>query len=648
MESNTPQDAKSLVFDGRAGTGAAYVLKDAFQKGLDLQRHYDDQDAQRAQQDKLLAHRDKQAAEKAAHQDQLAQDKQADARLDAFAKFDPSGIMPEDAQRIVERHQAMLRQTQADIAAGRNPGNRTNAAEYTRMMSTSAANQAEAEKSKQYNTERIKQAQTIQGAGIDNPYNTAANVAAWDAFVQASPEQRLQMGTPKLSHYVDLMKVTRIVGGDVQKALRTTTTSKEERTSVGSGVRTTTTKALDPQFVENTAQGLRNYPGVDEKLQDEYRALPPSEKKQYLNYDQFAEARATEYARSLAAGGTESTLTLNRAPQPRVENQHYAQERTDQHQSATNLLTKYNQLRTGGAEQYGQPVVIGGKSYLRSDEFNNYTVGDYNGKPNQVRGVLRDEAGKMYLATDASNGRPVEMTDQDAFNKFLLPAWTGSNMKGKAEVLQAAARRFFVPGTNTLDTHALGNAGTVEGEASARGALHANKRYVQVLHEELANTALAIDPASTDTAEYRGKRLSKAQVGASTLTTILKRGRLEYEGSTMHNPVVSVVGTGAKAHLELSYEKVVDKKGTTQAATLKVTPARLAELMKGFVPKEDHLKKPVTDARANAAPGTAPTVTAQQAATTVTTKTSSGKRDLLNLGVSPVNPKLTKRNSLGL
>lgn len=639
--SNTP-DARSLVSDGRAGTGSAFLLQNAWGKAVDIGLAFGRQDAADARQRTVLGHQRAAAAAKSEADQQAA----ADKYIAGNSKFDPTGVMPEDTQHFVEMHNASVAQTAADIARNRHPGNSRNAPEWQGFQQRTGTLVAEADQSKQWNQERIKQMQTVQGAGVDNPYDSKRITEEWKAFAALPFEERVRVGPPKLARYLDPMRIAKITMTDVKLAK----SGEGKPVSIGGqqGVENTVTQAFKPEDIALGAKSIRAYPGVEELFTDEYKALPVAQRERYGNYEEYALDRSVALARSQEGGGTVRTLSLHNKPVPSVSVRQREQSWNASQESATNLLTKYSQLKGGSPEQFPLPAVVDGKSYLKSDEFNAYNLGTgADGKPNHITGVLRDGEGRLFLTTTDSPA-PTELRDQDAFNKFLLPLWTGGNMKGKPEVLQSAAKKFFEPGTNTLNVSGLGNSATPASQREVGKAIAGNQAYTSALHQQLAETAQRIDPNSDATVEFKGKAYPKAAVDAATLTALLKRGHLMVEGSKMLNPSVTVKGAGGKVQLLLNFDKVVDKKGTVQPANMLVTPSRLAELMKGYVPNDKKLDKPATAERATPAPGTAPMAAAQRAATTVTTKTSSGKRDLLNLSAPAAAPTSTKRNRLGL
>lgn len=637
-------DPRSLVADGKAGTGSAYILQNAYKAGLDLQRHYDDQDAANLRNQAKLA-----------QQAKLATEKQAGQQLNEFLKdFDPSRAAAQDQQRFAQMWQDTVITPTADAYRnGRNPMLPQNAAIAGEVRGRKAKIMALVNASAQRNSELGANLRTIS-SDSEGLYGSKADymnrVNEWNAL---SVEERATTPPPSLEEVVNENKV----GANIVSRIRLSKRTDAQRN--GLQITETTDEGITPQNRLAAVDELLAMPGIKKKFQGEYEALAGG--KRPASLDEYLHTRAETIVRNYEVSNHDENISFQQARPEPAGNARYERESSQQNQSATNLLTKYNQLRTGGAEQYGQPTIIGGKSYLRSDEFNNYTVGAFNGKPNQVRGVYRDEAGKMYLATDATAGQPVEMRDEDAFNKFLLPAWTGGNMKGKAEVLQAAAKQFFVPGTNTLNTRSLGSAGTAQGEAEARDVLGRNQRYVNSFAEQMGETARGIDPTSTTMITAKsGKQYPKADVDAASLTALFKRGKLVVNGAALQNPKVEV--TKAKGDnprtLTLSYD-VTNKKGDVTTKTQEVTPARLAELMKGFVPKEEKLARPDAQRADRAAPGTAPAAGALERATTVTTGTGSssssgssskGKRDLFGLGAPAETPapKSGKRNILGL
>jgi len=621
-------DARSLVFDGKAGTGSAVIFKDYYRIPLDIGLRLDQQDAQRAVAQAKLDQQGKQL-----------QEKQATAELSKFQEIDLTKAAAQDQARLTELwNTTVMKPTGALLAAGQNP-----------MLARNGVAAAELRAKKQQVLQLATASQQRQAQVADNTKVILADseglygdkteyqqkLAAWN---QLPIEQRAETDPPALEEFVNLDKV----GANIISRLKLTERTDAERK--GLQVTETTDAGITPENRSAAKRELLAMPGVQKKLQAEYEALPSNRRPASL--DAFLDTRADKTIRDHEYTKHDEKVTFRQPTAASVSDRHWNVERNANLSQATALITKYNQLRSGSTEQFREPVVVSGKNYLKSDEFNNYTLGTFNGKPNQVRGLFRDERGGIYLATDESGGVPKPLTDAEAFNKFLLPAWTGGNQKGDPAILQEAARKFFVKGTNTLRTRALGNPSTRSQEQDARRVLARNDMAASAMNSFVVQAAAGLSAKS-----------DPRQVASFNRT--LERGDLAYGGQTLTNPRLEVAGTKEKPVLQLVHD--VKKKGEMVPAAIPLKPGQLGELLKkGYQPRANFLEGPGAPDAASQSPGTTPTPAGLQAATVVKRGSSSSrssgstkgssKQDRLGLGGTPSSTaKPTgKRNLLGL
>lgn len=611
------QDAKSLVFNGSAGTaqsGAAFVLKDAWRYPLDLQAREDAQNQRLAAQQAHYA-----------QQNKLALDKEANKQVAELAKFDPAGVLPEDATRFVEQHNASLAQTQADIARGRHPGNSSNAAEWRSLQQRTGALAADLEQSRQYNAERVKQMQIVQGAGVDKPYDVPALTAQWNAFVNASPEERTKMGTPKLSQAILPEKVAQYLMGDVEQAV-----TEDKPVLTGSGVLTHSVTQFTPEQIAAGAKGILAYPGMSDFFEQEYQNPDNAAKVKAtgaLNFNQYAQARARELAAQVKAPKEKYDQTWSREPRPAAENQKYQQERRDEETAVTTILRDVASLQQGNRNLFvnavpGHPELLGTTHFLGKDlgvAQITKTDGTKQDVKNQVKGfAYNPETEKLYMkttATEAAGKDWVEVTKGMLLNDIIDPLYKSGG--GKGDVAQRLSKGYLIPGTAELDLTPLGSAASAEDRAAQRAVVARSKANLEKVHRDTEYNVnhIRVGGNVTDAA------VNNEAVGK--VNGVLAGANLYYKGDWLPSPTVVFRRGGEKPGLFLKYAKTDPKTKNVTHPEVPVTREELARLVSNpktlrvngrYLRSVDSTDQPV-------APGTAPTA---DATTAVTRQSSNG------------------------
>ena len=640
-------DPKAAVYEGKAGSGDAVILGDAWKTPLALGNQYGKEDATARSAAAKLAQ--KTAADKAKADAKLAAEKDKD--LKDLMSIDTSKAWEVDSNNIRTEYNGLVEYVQGAMAKGKNPADPKNTVEWGESQRLRKSIQDHASDSMQQG-DRFKTLGTLIDGDKDGIYDKQAVHTMLQKYRESSSDERRAMDL-KPESFINRGKDLLAIMAKVKQEENKTTKGLDGR---GSTETKTTTGYNDDQLTK-MAELHRQTQGVDGKLDREYKTMlaDPDEKKKWGStadsFDTWANAKVKSEIKELEATNEQTERSMKTPEATHYPTSAEINAKNDDKKGAESITKAYDEAKDlvhGNTKSF--PVQSQKyKGYWENQSYTGMSIGGYQyvnpktGKPetvdNQIMGVYRDfENNKTYIRTTASTlsspdpkAQLIEVDENNALPTIIRGIFKKNGGKGDAVDALMVKNGLGTPGSSHVN---FGGTSATFDQADYDKRKGTGPAY-QARQEKFKTVLLANVDHYDDS--FTGDGSADAKRSAA-VNTDLAHGMLTITDALDENVIARNVKVDFKAghglsrrSIEISYD-ATDKNGVTTRKTDKITKEKLAAAMATFE------LDPNANQRVAAMPKRGAAAAQNTTTTTKTTGTSTSSRQVSRGPAAPVTP----------
>lgn len=592
-------DPKGLVYEGRAGTGAAFILPNSWKEPLAQGDRY-------AREDNVAAAR---AAALRAKQE-ADQKKANDKSLADLLNIDTSKAWDIDQPAIRDKYNALVQYSAQQQAAGKPVSDARNTEQWatSQKMRKDIQDAASASMQQQGQWAALGKLADADKDGVYDKQKLATDLAAYKA---APFEERVKMDVnPKL-----YLNRAALVNSTVAGLKHEISKGNVFNKSTGNTV-TTTDEIIKPEQFKLATDAVLQKQGVREQLQQTYDALPPEQKQRSPNAQAWMEQTVEAELRGAATQKHERITTHQEpwhgfAPKSKSAADYANENAKIAATTAVNqavqilsgdpkLFTKHSADHPGWFEaNLGDKVPAGKFSYVTRDKQGNEVS---HSADNFIEKSYHDPAtNKNFILTTEAlrNGTgPVEVNQSNGLRSLVLPLAGKGQEAAVNQIL--TQRRIYTP--NGLDLSKVSGA-NIDAAVVQRRQQSAQQYQAQTKQASTDLQSLVAKGALEDKNSIGTTGNSPRPAIAQKVNDVLATGTLRYQGRDLEGARLEVGDAPGALYgyksgpLRLRY-KGDDGKGQI------IKPADLPAILKGFrvtPPENDDAAGPAITPKARAA-----------------------------------------------